>query len=497
MHPGTEGLPYAPVVIAALPQELDEDVGWLPALPWALLLTIVGEAIAVMFLVRVVRRGGSIAVTLNWTFVILAAPYLGVLLYYLLPRGISRLRLRRRQKRLAWIEPTLSGAAAASEPARSLDPVNRLLRNFDPDAVQRGNALELLDTGPDALAAMRDAIERAEHFVHLQTYIFRPDAGGQEVMELLRRAAERGLEVRLLYDSFGSWSLKQRHVAPLRAAGARVAAFMPLLWRRRPFTLNLRNHRKLLVVDGRLAILGGRNVGSEYLTGHLDDSRLPWLDAMAAVRGPIAARLHRVFVEDWYHATAEDLSDVRYFPRSSKVGQDLVGVVDTGPDALTSVLPLVLQQLIGCARRRLDISSPYLVPSPVVQSALELAARRGVLVRIHTNGRPVEQWMLYRAQRSYYASLRAAGVRIFESRTAYNHAKLIVVDDRYACIGSPNLDWRSAELNFELAIVATRCAFVAHASELFARRVATATEVEESPPPRVLDGLCRLASPLL
>jgi len=471
--------------------------GWLPSLPWALLVTVVGEVIAVVFLVRVVRRGGSTSVTLNWTFVILAAPYLGMVLYYLLPHGISRRRLRRRQQRLAWIEPTLAVAVPETTSTLRLDAVNRLLRNLDPDAVQRGNSLRLLGSGVDAMAGIREVVAAAESFIHLQTYIFRPDAAGLEVLDLLRAAAGRGVEVRLLYDSFGSWALKGRHLRALRAAGGKAAAFMPLLWRRRPFTLNLRNHRKLLVTDSRLAILGGRNVGEEYLAGSWRPPRVPWLDAMVAVEGPVVARLHRVFVEDWYHACEEDLSDPRYFRRAAPTGRDLVGVVDTGPDASTSTLPLVLQQLIGSARTRLDISSPYLVPSPVVQSALELAARRGVRVRIHTNGRPVENWLLYRAQRSYYASLCAAGVRIFESRAAYNHTKVIVVDDRYACIGSPNLDWRSAELNFELAVVATRACFVRDVSAMFELRLAGAVEVLKAPPPRLLDGLSRLASPLL
>jgi cardiolipin synthase len=386
---------------------------------------------------------------------------------------------------------------ARSEPVKSSDAVNRLLRNFERDSVQHGNSLRLLESGPDALAAMEAAIAAAEHFVHLQTYIFRPDRAGQDVIRLLAATAERGVEVRLLFDSFGSWSLKNRHLAPLRAAGGRAAAFMPLLWRRRPFTLNLRNHRKLLLVDSRLAILGGRNIGSEYLTGHLEGSTVPWLDAMAEVQGPVVTRLHRVFVEDWFHAVEEDLCDARYFRRAPPPGRDTVGVVDSGPDSTMSMLPLVLLQLIGSARVRLDISTPYLIPSPVVQSALELAARRGVTVRIHTNGRPVENWLLYRAQRSYYAVLCAAGVRIYESRSAYNHTKLILVDDRYVCMGSPNLDWRSAELNFELAMVATRSGLVAEARAMFERRLEDAVAITQAPEPRLIDGLCRLASPLL
>jgi cardiolipin synthase len=473
------------------------DWSWLPALPWALLFTLLGELIAIVFLTRVIRRGGSTSVTLNWTFVILAAPWVGIAIYYLLPHSISRRRLRRRRKRLAWIDPTLPSEDVAVRPRLDSDPVQRVLNNFDSDAVQRGNALRMLDSGAAFLAEMQQAIAGAQQFVHLQTYIFRPDAAGQEVLALLTQAARQGLEVRLLYDSFGSWSLKNRHLRELRAAGGKVAAFMPLLWRRRPFTLNLRNHRKLLVVDGEVAVLGGRNIGTEYLTDEIAGSKVAWLDAMMLVRGPAVARLHRTFVEDWCHATEEDLSAPRYFPRVDLAGRDTVGVVDTGPDETTGQLVLVLQQLIASARRRLDISTPYLIPSPVMLSAIELAGRRGVRVRIHTNGRAVENWLLHRAQRSYYAPLIAAGVAVYETQKVYTHTKLIIVDDRYVGIGSPNLDWRSAELNFELAIVAMRSRVVAEASALFEERLIGAGLVKEAPPTGIVDGLCRLASPLL
>ncbi|HLU38287.1 MAG TPA: phospholipase D-like domain-containing protein, partial [Planctomycetota bacterium] len=234
-----------------------------------------------------------------------------------------------------------------------------------------------------------------------------------------------------------------------------------------------------------------------YLTDRILGGTMPWLDVMAQVTGPVVGRLHRAFVEDWCHATEEDLSEARYFPRVPPAGQDRVGVVDTGPDAPSNRLGLVLLQLIAAARQRLDICTPYLIPSPTVLAALELAVRRGVRVRLHTNGRPVENWLLYRAQRSYYAELLAAGVELWESRHAYNHSKMILVDRRYLGIGSPNLDRRSAELNFEIAIVATRSRAMRDASDLFERRLRTAERVTAAPSRSLLDGLCRLASPLL
>src|SRR6185436_16626630 len=144
-------------------------------------------------------------------------------------------------------------------PARGTG-IERLLTRLDADSVHGGNAVRWLPGGPDFAAAAEAAIASARQFVHLEMYIFRPDRSGQRILELLTAAAARGVEVRLLYDSFGSWGLKTRHLAPLRQAGGRAQAYLPLFWKRRPFTLNLRNHRKLLVVDGRTALLGGRNV---------------------------------------------------------------------------------------------------------------------------------------------------------------------------------------------------------------------------------------------
>ncbi len=487
-------------MVASIPDPMawqEQAVATPSALPWALLIAVLGEALGVVFVTRVLRRGGNPAVTLNWVFIILAAPYVGVVLYYLLPHRLHRRRLRRRVERLAGIEPALPAGATHPE-AVPRDDLHRLLGSFDPDAVHHGGHLRLLPSGSDMLEAARTAIAGAERFVHLQTYILRPDEAGRRVLELLAAAARRGVEVRVLYDSFGSWSLGSRDLAPLLAAGGKATAFLPLFWRRRPFTLNFRNHRKMLVVDGQVAILGGRNIGSEYLNDRIEGTTIPWLDVMVEVRGAPVARLHRVFVEDWYHAAEEDLSDARYFPPAETRGSGTtVGVVDTGPDAPTQ-LPLVLLQLIGCAHTRLDISSPYLIPSPIVGAALQLAARRGVRVRIHTNGRDVENWLLYRAQRSQYPLLTQAGIEVYESREAYNHSKLIVVDERYAFVGSPNLDWRSAALNFEVAITTDDATFIRSVRELFETRVAAGHRVRVAGTRlSLLDALCRLASPLL
>lgn len=475
---------------------------------WTLVITIIGEAISIWFVSRVIRRGGSVSVTWSWVLLILVAPFIGILSYYLLPQRLYRKRLRRRAEHLGWIESSLSeltqSAIGERPDLQDADPLHKLIAGIDPDMVQRGNTMRLLETGSDVLGEARTAIESARKFVHLQTYIFRPDSSGRAVLDLLTAAAKRGVEVRLLYDSFGSTSLAAHHLRALHDAGGKSAAFLPLLWRRRPFTLNFRNHRKLLIVDGELAILGGRNIGDEYITDRTA-SGLPWVDLMMEIRGPSVPLLHRVFVEDWVHAAEEDLSDARYFPVANvpddvlaREDAPIVGIVATGPDASVSTLPIVLLQLLMMAERTLDISSPYLIPSPVVIAALQTVARRGVRVRIKTNGKPVESWALYKAQRSHYRELLEAGVCICESLEAYNHSKMIVVDGKYAFIGSPNLDWRSAELNFELALTTNDPELVSAAELLFDRRVTRCRPVDAAAARSgIIDGLFRMASPVL
>ncbi len=476
-----------------------------PAGSWHAILVAVallGELLAVVFVYRVLVRGGSPASTLLWMAVIVAAPWFGLLLYYLLPRQLQLRRLRRMRVRGARLrevrgrETTVRGNV--EPPAGS--GLRSLLAGADGFGLVPGNEVVWLSSGESFVAAAIAAIDAARLHVHCVVYILRGDASGQRFLQSLTRAAQRGVRVRLLYDSFGSWGLTAAHLAPLRAAGGRAEAFLPMLWKRRPFTVNLRNHRKLLVVDGELAFVGGRNVGDEYFTDKLGNQRT-WLDAMVGVRGPAVERLQDVFVEDWCTATDEVLADTSVPARP--VGAVSLGVVCAGPDRDESDLWFAIVQAIGEARTQVDLSSPYLVPPSTLLFVLQLAVARGVRVRIFTNGPRTEAAILYHAQRSYYARLLAAGIEIHESVDEYNHAKLIVVDSKTVIVGSANLDLRSAHLNFEIAAVVVDAPAVAAevAATIEARRASfravREADLPQRPWTRALDAACGLLSPLL
>lgn len=468
---------------------------------FALLIAIVGEAIAILVVWRILGSNRSTGATISWILVILVAPYVGLLLYYLLGRRLHRRRLKRIEAAARSFEPI------ALQTASSLEQDNpaalNLLCGFDADAVHTGNSATLHPDGRGFHEAAAEAIRTAERYVHLQTYILRPDETGLRVLRTLADAAQRGTEVRLLYDSIGSWALKPRHLAELHEAGGESAAFMPLLWRHRPFTINLRNHRKQLIVDSDVAFCGGRNIGDEYASDRFGKSA-KWLDTMVEIRGPAVNRLQRVFAEDWFTAAEKDISDPRYFPDIEAVADPgaRIGVVDGGPDIHPSRHHLTLFQLLASAKQSVAISSPYLVPNQTILTALIAAAIRGVKVAIHTNGQRAEARILFHAKRFYYPVLLEAGVEIYETVQDYNHAKLVVVDEELLFVGSPNLDIRSDELNFELGTLIHGSSVVDAAVRMLEDRYSSSARVHPSDlstgaMSRALQNVCHLLAPVL
>lgn len=474
---------------------------------WSVIaIAAVGEVLSVIFVYRVLVRGGSAASTLLWMALILAAPWVGLLLYYLMPRRLQLKRLRRmreRERRVRDVRPNedpLSTKTDASEAAgREVGGLEALLEARG--GLCDGNALRWLPSGGDFFAAAAAAIEAAQHHVHCVVYILRPDETGLRFLDLLAQAARRGVQVRLCFDSVGSWGLRNSHLKELHAAGGEAVPFLPLLWKRRPFTLNLRNHRKLLVVDGEVGFVGGRNIADEYRLDRVT-KRQRWYDAMMEVRGLAVDRLQDVFVQDWCTATDEVLTDT-FRPERESVGDCRVGVVASGPDEDPSVLSFALVQAIGEARETIDLSSPYLVLPPTLLFALQLAAARGVRVRIYTNGPHVEAAFLYHAQRHGYRTLLESGIEVLETIGEYNHTKFLVVDQKTVCIGSANLDLRSAHLNFEMAAVALHAKPLARAIQatiderLSGFRKVSNANLPRNPFWRAIDGICGLFAPLL
>jgi cardiolipin synthase len=318
-----------------------------------------------------------------------------------------------------------------------------------------GNSAQLLIDGDAAFSALFEAIDRAEHYILLEYYILRHDTVGTRLRERLQEKARAGVRIYFLYDEIGSFQLSRSYLTELRAAGVDIRSFHTTKGRRNRFQVNFRNHRKILVVDGRFAMIGGINIGDEYLGHH---PRLtPWRDTNVALRGPSVQGVQLAFLEDWYWA-CEEVPELEWEPQAAATPGSNLLVAATGPADSLETCVLYFIQLINSARERLWIVSPYFVPDAALVAALQLAALRGVDVRILLPER-ADKWLMYLAAFAYFDEVQAAGVRLFRYQAGFLHQKVWLVDDLCATVGTANLDNRSCRLNFEIGALVHDNAF--------------------------------------
>jgi cardiolipin synthase len=428
--------------------------------PWGLLLLGGADLLALASVPSVLlRRRGRPLAAMSWLFALFVLPYLGIIGWWLI--GRERIRRRRRLRRESTEEFRESlEEVEHDQPSRDereafddlLPP--GLFERYGPLEVMgpsRGNQAELLVDGDEMFPAIERTIESADNYVHLLFYIWQDDETGRRIRDLLVEKAREGVEVRVLVDAFGSPKMAGKLGAPLVEAGGEVDSFLPptfLAWRP---TFNFRNHRKLVVADGREAVTGGMNIGNEY--------EHEWHDMGVHLRGPVVQDIHTVFLDDWLFATRENLAADRYL-RGAEIGAAGGGaksdrasaccaVFASGPDSDQPSLQDGMMHAIHGARERLWMMTPYFIPSGEMLSALRSAVQRGVDVRLMLPEHG-DVHIVRRASRAYYDNLLQSGVRLFEYQPRILHAKASVVDDRYVMLGSANLDVRSFEIDFEL-----------------------------------------------
>ncbi len=388
---------------------------------------------------------------LGWLLALFALPVVGFLGWWIFGRSwLHRRVLRLRHacgRELAPMDRTLVSTLRQAVGAPRNGVASEVTLAAELEGVEApfpGNEVLPLADGPSAFAAFREAVDAARDHIHVLTYIFRSDRTGQGTLDRLVAAARRGVKVRVLFDALGTYTTSRRFFRPLTEAGGQVAAFLPVGKGLRNLRLNLRNHRKILVVDGVTGFTGGMNIADEYATAD------GWRDIHARIAGPAAAGLQRVFVEDWYFATGELLDAPRWFGDGRPRGPTPVQVVASGPDLPDAVMESLYFSAIAGARRRVDLLTPYFVPSEPLEAALADAARRGRAVRVllpeRTDHLPVRL-----AHRVIVPRLMAEGVEFFGYPTML-HAKAMCVDDAWGTLGSANFDNRSLRLNFELNV---------------------------------------------
>lgn len=335
-----------------------------------------------------------------------------------------------------------------------------------------GNRAELLVDGPATLDSMTQAVAGARSTINLETYRFADDALGRRFAELLMRRQREGVQVNVIYDSFGSLATPSALFERMRASGIRVIEYNPLdpLRATAGWKPGDRDHRKLLVVDGRTVFTGGVNLSGVYASGSFARSgrnaRLPWRDTEVKITGPVASEFQQLFLSEWTRLGGPPLSGSGYFPRLEVRGAELVRAVSSASGGEPDRVYLTLMSAIRSARRSVHVTTAYFAPDPQLLRALMDAARRGIDVTLLLPGR-TDIWPTMYAARSYYDELLSAGVKIYERRHALLHAKTAVVDGVWTTIGSTNLDWLSLSQNAEVNAVLVGTGFAAQMEALF------------------------------
>lgn len=358
-----------------------------------------------------------------------------------------------------------------------------------------GNRVHAFDNGADGLDAMLAAIQAATSRVHLETYILRSDATGRRFLEVLGERARAGVHVRLLYDALGSRSLDRRALVPLQRAGAQVAAFNPpTRWLPR-FAPRRRDHRKILTVDGRLAFVGGLNLGDEYAArdGHEPD----WRDAHLRVEGPVVRDLDAVFLESWFRADAGDLAwDALLGEEPAPAGDTRCAVLADGPVYRRRRMRDLLISALDEAERRVLLVSPYFAPGWRVLAALERAGERGIEVDLLMAGR-TDHPLLRRGAHATVQRLADRGVRVFEDVQRMMHAKVAVFDEDFAIVGTSNLDRQSFDHSYEVNVILEGVEVANEVRQRFSRDLPRARRVDRALEQRgllerLVDSICAL-----
>jgi len=411
----------------------------------------------VAVLIRVMLRPNrEPASRIAWVAVIAALPFLGVLAYLLFGEvNIGRRRVARIREVLARM-PRLAGPAPGSEQnilatvPPHFEHLCRVASSISEFETIGGNSGRLLADSNATIDAMVADIDSAEDHVHLLFYIWLPDGNGLKVAEALKRASARGVKCRAIADDLGSRILiRSPHWASMEAAGVHLARALrignPLL---RPLTgrIDLRNHRKIVVIDDRVTYCGSQNCADPEF--RIKAKFAPWVDAVIRFEGPIARQNQHLFAGDWMTYTGEDINSMLARPIAASRAGFAAQVIGTGPTVRYSAMPELFESLFFAAHRELIISTPYYVPNESIQAALCSAAYRGVSTSIVFPARN-DSWIVGGASRSYYADLLEAGVTIHEYVGGLLHTKSVTVDGEITLIGSANMDRRSFDLNYE------------------------------------------------
>ena len=331
--------------------------------------------------------------------------------------------------------------------------LTEFIRRAGSSPLTANNKVKLLLNGEEKFPELIKALENAKSHIHLEYYIYENDVTGNQIAEMLIKKAKEGLEVRFLYDDFGSHGLTKPFIQKLKDAGVQTAPFYKIKWYALANRINYRNHRKIVIIDGYVGFVGGINMSDKYRNDLIPKNKLFWRDTHLMVMGQATSYLQYLFMCDWNFCSPNKLVyNELYFPEiplNNTIEDDVVQIAASGPDSLQPVIFYSLLESISAAKKSIYITSPYFIPGESLMDALIIAIQSGLDVKVLVPGIS-DSKMVNAAASAYYTELLQYGAKIYKYNKGFVHAKTMVIDDDLAIIGSANMDYRSFDLNFEV-----------------------------------------------
>lgn len=444
-----------------------------------------------------------------WVVVLVMLPIAGLLLYFFFGQNLRRKHIFKRKKRVdnSYLnEETIpsgiiyADSESALESVAAYRHVAQLLLNNSLTPVIGGNDVKLFHEGHSAFKQIITDLERAQRLIHLEYFIFRADHLGQRIAEILIRKAQEGVDVRVIYDAVGSWGIPKRFIKELRNNGVQIYPFQKVIFPYLSSRLNYRNHRKILVIDGEIAHMGGMNIADKYIEG--DPVLGAWHDTQIRINGPAVSALHLVFLTDWAFVSRSSYSFTPVdFTLQPLPGHIALQVTDSGPDSDWAAIMQSFFLAISKANNHIYITTPYFVPNESILTALRTAALSGIDVRLLIPFKSDSRFVLW-ATMGYVSTLLEAGIRVFLFQGGFNHSKIMMVDGKLATVGSANMDIRSFEDSFEVVTFIYNTEITQELERVFLRDTLQSKEMEleewsqRTFPDRIKHSFARLFSPL-
>jgi cardiolipin synthase len=422
-----------------------------------ILLEIVYFITICFTIILVIQQKGDPLKTISWILVILVIPVIGIIFYFFFGKNYRRQKIFNR-KGLSDMERMrdfshrqvieLPGKEFLKNPhIKSKQHIMTLLLNNSKSLLTEFNNLKIYNNGKDAFNVILNEIEKATDYIHLEYYIIEDDKLGNRFKDLLIKKAFEGIEVRIIYDDVGCWSLSKKFISPLEKAGVEIYPFLPVRFPLLTNKINYRNHRKIIVIDGKIGFVGGMNIADRYVEGGKELGM--WQDMQVRIEGEAVHSLQIIFLTDWYFVSDKVINEDKYFPSHNLEDRHLVQITASGPDSDWASIMQAYFAAITTAEDHIYIATPYFIPNESILTALKTTALGGIDVRIMLPYKS-DSHMVFHSTLSFVRELLEAGIKIYFYKKGFNHSKLMLVDGVFASIGTANLDIRSFDQNFEV-----------------------------------------------